>query len=155
MKRLLAGAAVAAAMAMSGPAQASDVCAYRVTKAIGFLCPARNGQVLCLPQRPALGNCDRTAWCYGGRTSFCTMEVEPWRGPIPQCPFGSRRLGDGYKCAAKQFPSPPPATATPVFTATAPPTNTPIPTSQPIETGTPVGTATAIPTGGAMLLRVR
>ncbi len=148
MKALLAGAACAAAIVFTGPALAADVCTYKVTKAIGFLCPARTGQTLCLPQRPQLGACDRTAWCYGGKMSFCSIEVEPVSGPIRSCPHSARRLQDWYKCAAKRFPAP--ATATAIFTATAMPTNTPVPTAVPAtatQVATPQGTNTAVPTG--------
>lgn len=152
MKGFCAGAAFVAAMTLAGTALAGDVCAYKVTKAIGFFCPARSGATLCLPQWPGVGNCDRTMWCYGGKSSFCSLEVEPVSGPLARCPYQSKRLHDWYRCVAKRMPTPAVATATAVFTATAIRTNTPIVTSTPVTTTTPVVTPTAVPTGTAAFL---
>lgn len=142
--------------AVARPANAVDVCSYRVVATIGSPCPLSRGSEVCLSESTVIGPCDAPLQCSGGPGSFCQARLEPLRGPQRSCPFGALRPS-GVRCHKLLVPDP--ATATPTFTptatsmptgtatstATVPPTAPP--TASATENATATGTATGIPSG--------
>jgi len=91
-----------------------DVCAYKVTRAIGFFCPVRLGMTVCLPTSAAIGSCDDELRCFIGNRGFCDARVQLVSGPQPVCPRMSMRPA-GFHCFKPERVVPRP-TPTPIST---------------------------------------
>ena len=158
MKRVLAFVAFTAVGFLAASAQASDVCGYRVVTATGLLCPAASGSSFCVQSTSSIGGgCDQQLRCIGGGNFFCNLTMAPVSGPQPQCPFGSRPLPRGIRCAtivnfARNTATPTEVvefTPSPSPTSTEEPTGTPTGTAAATVTETPEATQTGTPTGTA------
>ena len=144
MKQLVVAlSALVASCIVTASAQAVDVCGYRVTAALGVLCPIHVGSTVCLSVATNIGPCDATIQCFGSTGFFCNATLVPVSGPEPQCPFSSVRPV-GFSCFKPQSPVVRTPTETPIIEPTFTPTATEVPNT-PTETvtGTPTGTAEA------------
>ncbi|HSQ00769.1 MAG TPA: hypothetical protein VL049_26390, partial [Candidatus Dormibacteraeota bacterium] len=115
-------------------AGATNVCTYTVRpNAIGFACPFNGIETACVTQTTGTGPCDTTLRCIGGSGFVCDLTLSPSKGPRPQCPLGSHRLG-GVRCIAQRALVSPTAapTASPSPTVTAVPPPAPATKSGPI-----------------------
>ena len=101
MTRLSALLTLVAACLIAVSASAVNVCSYSVSHATGFLCPS-NGTRICMSVSALTGTCDAPLRCFGGPGIFCGLSLTPKSGPMPQCPFSSRRLGSGFRCARER-----------------------------------------------------
>ena len=91
MQRLLFVGMLLAALAAAPAARAVDVCSYNVRFVIGTFCPVHTGDVVCLSQNAAIGDCQERVTCYGGQGFFCQAQLEPLSGPQNKCSFRSIR----------------------------------------------------------------
>jgi hypothetical protein len=124
-------------------ASASQVCAYKVQSALGFFCPVRHKQTVCISHTAKTGDCQNQLVCLA--PFLCGIRLTPLGGPLKQCPFGSRRLTN-LICFVPRPPIPI-NTRTPTVTRTATvPTFTATPSSTPPASGTPTATPPATPT---------
>lgn len=150
MKQLVVAlSALVASCIVTASAQAVDVCGYRVTAALGVLCPIHVGTTVCLSVATNIGPCDAPIQCFGSTGFFCNATLEPVSGPEPQCPFSSVRPV-GFSCFKPQSPVVRTATETPIVieTPTFTPTGTEAPTAPSTATAT-AETPTGTPTGTA------
>src|SRR6476661_1879310 len=118
MKRLaFALGACAVRVVAAAAAHAVNICAYKVTRAVGVFCAVHLGDVVCLNSSAAIGSCDDVLRCYAGNRAFCDTKVELVSGPQPVCPRQSKRP-PGLHCF-KPERVPPRPTPTPISTEVA------------------------------------